>query len=392
MERSDYASFGYHVTNFFAMSSRFGTPEDFKSLIDKAHSFGLRVLMDVIHSHTDNNIIDDLNGFDVGHPSFIRLCSWMPASSSLNIMFRVIAISIEKAGSPLKLQFESNDADSKTIGSISPLEMSTILWACWMMSRSSRILKLFKEKENNLADCFSQFFWLRLRRRWHGTVKTCESHLQTRGRAWAVSLSQRSNFSEEILRISFNCNVNMAEVDLLYGSSLHGKGLHRFWSRIEGYHGQASQDSHFHTGDRGYHKLWDSRLFNYANWEVLRFLLSNLRWGLEEFRFEGFRFIIMESTQHSWGPTTAVAAVVYLMMARSLIIHNILRDATVIAEDVSGTPRFCHSVSEGGIGFDYCLAMTIPNLWITCLKIDFPREGNKWSYGKCRRQWHLGKY
>ncbi|GMH03246.1 hypothetical protein Nepgr_005085 [Nepenthes gracilis] len=78
----------------------------------------------------------------------IRWCSLMPASSSLNIMFRVIAMSAEKAGSPLKLQFESNDVDSKTSGSISPLEMSMILWACWMMSRSSRILKPFEEKEN----------------------------------------------------------------------------------------------------------------------------------------------------------------------------------------------------------------------------------------------------
>ncbi|GMH12380.1 hypothetical protein Nepgr_014221 [Nepenthes gracilis] len=215
----------------------------------------------------------------------------------------------EKAGSLLKLQFESNDANSKTIGSISPLEMNTILWACWMMSRSSRILKPFEEKEdvglpdvNHLVlsaavSCVkigSDFdvrnsnvlgldvelsakkidMWV--------LKKTCESHLLTSGRAWAISISQRSNFSKEILKISFHCNVNMAEVDLLYGSSLHQKGLNRFWSSIDGYHGQASQDTHFHTGDRGYHKLWDSRLFNYANWEVLRFLLSNLRWGLEE--------------------------------------------------------------------------------------------------------------
>ncbi|GMH05691.1 hypothetical protein Nepgr_007531, partial [Nepenthes gracilis] len=305
------------------LSNRSGNPEDFKSLTDKSHSLGLRVLRDVIHSHTNNNITDGLNGFDVGHPSLIRWCSWMPALSSLNIMFRVIAMFAEKADSPLKLQFESNDANSKTIGSISPLEMSTILWACWMMSRSSRILKPFEEKENvclpdvnhlvlsaavSCVEIGSDFdVWnsnvlgldVELRAgkivMWvlrtvtasssaagMAPVKTCESHLLTSGRAWAVSLSQRSNFSKEILKISFHCNVNMAEVDLLYGSSLHGKGLNRFWSSIDGYHEQASQDSHFHTGDRGYHKLWDSRLFNYANWEVLRFLLSNLRWGLEE--------------------------------------------------------------------------------------------------------------
>ncbi|GMH12379.1 hypothetical protein Nepgr_014220 [Nepenthes gracilis] len=56
-------------------SKRGPNPEDFKSLTDKAHSLGLRVLSDVIHSHTNNNITDGLNGFDVGHPSFIRWCS-----------------------------------------------------------------------------------------------------------------------------------------------------------------------------------------------------------------------------------------------------------------------------------------------------------------------------
>ncbi|GMH18720.1 hypothetical protein Nepgr_020561 [Nepenthes gracilis] len=74
------------------LSSRSGTPENFESLADKAHSVGLRVLRDVIHNHTNNNITDGLNGFDVRHPSFIRWRSWMPTSSSLNIMFRVIAM------------------------------------------------------------------------------------------------------------------------------------------------------------------------------------------------------------------------------------------------------------------------------------------------------------
>ncbi|MED6119226.1 hypothetical protein PIB30_009875 [Stylosanthes scabra] len=66
MEHSYYASFGYHVTNFFAVSSRSGTPEDLKYLIDKAHSLGLHVLMDVVHSHASNNVTDGLNGYDVG--------------------------------------------------------------------------------------------------------------------------------------------------------------------------------------------------------------------------------------------------------------------------------------------------------------------------------------
>lgn len=219
MEHSYYGSFGYHVTNFFAVSSRSGTPEDLKYLIDKAHSLGLQVLMDVIHSHASKNVTDGLNGFDVG---------------------------------------------------------------------------------------------------------------------------------------------------------------------------QSSQDSYFHTGDRGYHNLWDSRLFNYANWEVLRFLLSNLRWWLEEFKFDGFRFDgVTSMLYHHHGinvsftgnytdyfsEETDVDAVVYLMLANCLV-HNVLPDATVIAEDVSGMPSLCRPVMEGGIGFDYRLAMAIPDRWIDYLK---NKDDMEWS-------------
>lgn len=48
----------------------------------------------------------------------------------------------------------------------------------------------------------------------------------------------------------------------------------------------------FHSGSRGEHSLWDSRLFNYAEYEVLRFLLSNLRWYIEEYGFDGFRYLV----------------------------------------------------------------------------------------------------
>ncbi|KAL6011913.1 hypothetical protein ACLOJK_002379 [Asimina triloba] len=219
MEHSYYASFGYHVTNFFAVSSRSGTPEDLKYLIDKAHSLGLQVLMDVVHSHASNNVTDGLNGFDVG---------------------------------------------------------------------------------------------------------------------------------------------------------------------------QSTDDSYFHTGSRGHHALWDSRLFNYANWEVLRFLLSNLRWWLEEYKFDGFRFDgITSMLYHHHGinmaftgnyaeyfsEATDVDAVVYLMLANHLI-HYILPDATVIAEDVSGMPALGRPVPEGGVGFDYRLAMGIPDRWIDYLK---NKKDDEWS-------------
>ena len=60
-EHSYYASFGYQVTNFFAVSSRFGTPVELKRLIDSAHKHGMLVFLDLIHSHASKNAIDGLN-------------------------------------------------------------------------------------------------------------------------------------------------------------------------------------------------------------------------------------------------------------------------------------------------------------------------------------------
>ena len=65
-EHAYYASFGYHVTNPFAVSSRSGTPEDLKYLVDKAHEHGIRVLLDIVHSHISSNADDGLAGFDFG--------------------------------------------------------------------------------------------------------------------------------------------------------------------------------------------------------------------------------------------------------------------------------------------------------------------------------------
>ncbi|XP_077235855.1 1,4-alpha-glucan-branching enzyme 1, chloroplastic/amyloplastic isoform X2 [Tasmannia lanceolata] len=216
-EHSYYASFGYHVTNFFAPSSRFGTPDELKSLIDRAHEMGLLVLMDIVHSHASNNVLDGLNMFD-------------------------------------------------------------------------------------------------------GT------------------------------------------------------------------------DSHyFHSGSRGHHWMWDSRLFNYGHWEVLRFLLSNTRWWLDEFKFDGFRFdgvTSMMYTHHGlqvtftgnyseyFGFATDVDAVVYLMLVNDLI-HGLFPEAVAIGEDVSGMPTFCLPVQDGGIGFDYRLHMAIADKWIELLK----KSDEDWEMG-----------
>ncbi|XP_039057127.1 1,4-alpha-glucan-branching enzyme 1, chloroplastic/amyloplastic-like [Hibiscus syriacus] len=216
-EHSYYASFGYHVTNFFAPSSRFGTPDDLKSLIDGAHELGLFVLMDIVHSHASNNVLDGLNMFD-------------------------------------------------------------------------------------------------------GT------------------------------------------------------------------------DSHyFHSGTKGHHWMWDSRLFNYGSWEVLRFLLSNARWWLEEYKFDGFRFdgvTSMMYTHHGlqvtftgnyseyFGYATDVDAVIYLMLVNDMI-HGLYPEAVTIGEDVSGMPTFCLPVQGGGVGFDYRLHMAVADKWIELLK----KRDEEWQMG-----------
>lgn len=64
MEHVYYASFGYQITSFFAVSSRYGTPEQFKRLVDTAHSLGITILLDVVHSHASMNSLDGLNHFD----------------------------------------------------------------------------------------------------------------------------------------------------------------------------------------------------------------------------------------------------------------------------------------------------------------------------------------
>jgi len=208
MEHAYYASFGYQVTSFFAASSRYGTPEELKELIDVAHANGIIVLLDVVHSHACKNVMDGLNKFDGTN-------------------------------------------------------------ACY-----------------------------------------------------------------------------------------------------------------FHDGSRGEHDLWDSRLFNYKSWEVLRFLLSNLRWYLEEYKFDGFRFdgvtsmlyhhhglgVGFSGEYHEYfGLLTDVESFNYLQLANKMI-HDTHPDAITIAEDVSGMPALCRPVEEGGGGFDYRLGMAIPDKWIKILK------------------------
>jgi 1,4-alpha-glucan branching enzyme len=207
-EHAYYASFGYQVTSFFAASSRYGTPEELKELIDTAHGMGITVLLDIVHSHACKNVLDGLNMFD------------------------------------------------------------------------------------------------------------------------------------------------------------------------------GSDHLYFHEGDKGRHELWDSRLFNYGHHEVLRFLLSNLRFFMEEFHFDGFRFDGVTSILYKhhgigtgfsggyheyFGDSVDEEGVVYLMLANEML-HDVYPNCITIAEDVSGMPALCLKLSLGGVGFDYRLAMAIPDMWIKILK------------------------
>lgn len=202
MEHPYYGSFGYHVSSFFAASSRFGTPDDLKSLVDAAHGMGLRVIMDLVHSHAVANERDGLSRFD-------------------------------------------------------------------------------------------------------GT-------------------------------------------DYQY----------------------------FHSGAKGWHAAWGSRCFDYGKTEVLHFLLSNCKFWLQEYGFDGYRFDGVTSMlfwDHGLGSAFVNYGMYfngsmdddawcYLQLANR-VIHEMRPDAITIAEDVSGMPGVAAPAKDCGIGFDYRMAMGEPDYW-----------------------------
>jgi 1,4-alpha-glucan branching enzyme len=216
-EHPYYGSFGYHVSSFFAPSSRFGTPEELKQLIDEAHGMGIAVIIDLIHSHAVKNEVEGLGKFD--------------------------------------------------------------------------------------------------------------------GTRWQF----------------------------------------------------------FHDGPRGEHPAWDSYCFNYGKNEVLHFLLSNIRYWLEEFRFDGFRFDGVTSMlyfDHGLGkafvnyddyfsPNTDQEAVVYFKLVNKLI-HSIRSNSISVAEDMSGMPGLAAPIADGGLGFDYRMSMGVPDYWIKLIK---EKSDEMWEVG-----------
>lgn len=143
---------------------------------------------------------------------------------------------------------------------------------------------------------------------------------------------------------------------------------------------------YFHDGPRGKHDAWDSRCFDYGKHQVLHFLLSNCRFWLDEYRFDGFRFDGVTSMLYShhglgkaftsyedyFDDSVDEDALCYLALANK-VIHAVRPDAVTIAEDVSGMPGLAAPIAAGGVGFDYRFAMGVPDYWIKLTK-DMPDE------------------
>jgi len=127
----------------------------------------------------------------------------------------------------------------------------------------------------------------------------------------------------------------------------------------------------------------------------LHFLLSNCRFWLDEYRFDGFRFDgITSMLYYHHGLSKAFTsyddyfddsvdeeALCYLALANK-VIHDLRPDAATIAEDVSGMPGLACSFDQGGFGFDYRFAMGVPDNWIKLIK---EKSDEDWSMGNL---WH----
>jgi 1,4-alpha-glucan branching enzyme len=155
-------------------------------------------------------------------------------------------------------------------------------------------------------------------------------------------------------------------------------------SRFDGTYTQ-----YFHEGQ---HPLWNSRCFNYGKREVLHVLLSNCKFWMEEYRFDGFRFDGVTSMMYlDHGAGRAFTdysmyfdsgqdedAITYLTLANWLI-HELSDTAITIAEDVSGMPGLAAPIDDGGMGFDFRLSMGVADYWIKLLK---EQTDEQWNMGQ----------
>jgi 1,4-alpha-glucan branching enzyme len=153
---------------------------------------------------------------------------------------------------------------------------------------------------------------------------------------------------------------------------------------------------YFHSGAKGDHPVWDSRCFNYGKDEVINFLLSNCKYWMEEYHFDGFRFDGVTSmiyTHHGLGTDFVnydmyfngdqdEDAITYLTLA-NILTHELNPDAITIAEDVSGMPGIASPFEDGGIGFDYRMSMGVADYWIKTIK---EKRDEDWDMGELFHQ------
>ncbi|BDD02740.1 alpha amylase C-terminal domain-containing protein [Aureibacter tunicatorum] len=177
-------------------------------------------------------------------------------------------------------------------------------------------------------------------------------------------------------------------MDLVHSHSVKNfaEGLNEF---------DGSEDQYFHAGGRGYHNQWDSKLFNYGKDEVLQFLLSNVKYWIDEFHFDGYRFDGITSMMYfhhgdfmtfdhydTYFNDVEWDALLYLQLANKLV-HELKTNGLTIAEDMSGMPGLGLPQKDGGIGFDYRLAMGVPDFWIKLLK---EQKDEQWNMHEI---WHV---
>jgi 1,4-alpha-glucan branching enzyme len=163
-------------------------------------------------------------------------------------------------------------------------------------------------------------------------------------------------------------------LDIVHSHSVlnEREGLSRF---------DGSDSLYFHSGKRGLHPAWNTRCFDYGKSETIALLLSNIKYWIEEFHFDGFRFDGVTSMcyrHHGLGidfisyaqyfdEQVDEDALTYLAMANNLI-KELNPHALAIAEEVSGMPGMAFPTAQGGIGFDYRMSMGIADFWIRTIK------------------------
>jgi 1,4-alpha-glucan branching enzyme len=173
-------------------------------------------------------------------------------------------------------------------------------------------------------------------------------------------------------------------MDLIHSHSV--KNVNEGLGMFDGTPGQ-----YFHTNYRRNHIAWDSLCFDYGKDNVMHFLLSNCRYWLEEYKFDGFRFDgVTSMIYYNHGLEKNFTsyddyfdggqdedALVYLYLANKMI-HSFKPGALTIAEEMSGMPGMAASTSRGGYGFDFRLSMGVPDMWIKLVK-EAPDE--TWDMG-----------